>query len=295
MRIFLHRLTYISIIAILSYISLRILILNNGKKNYNSDFIYKLELLKKYRNNKKGVLIGGSSVGWGLSAKLLEDSLGIKFINLGHHAGFGIVDYLPFINSCLNPNDIIIFSPEYSFYHNPIKSGGALVDLYTNNIQYGLITKKYSHIISAFLFTKFNNFSNKPENLNQPYHFQSINDNGDVISHYELKANGPAKLELPKFNVDSFLFIYNSLLSRKNCYLLYPPTPQKTYEKNSQKLQHLNSILINRVNVVNTIEHNVYNDSAYFNAQYHLTKATNFRRTQELVTYLRQKINHRNR
>lgn len=292
MRIFLHRLTYISIITLLSFGTLRIFILNNSKKNYNSDFIYKLELLNKYKNNKKGVLIGGSSVGWGLSAKILEDSLGIKFINLGHHAGFGIVDYLPFIRSCLNPSDIIIFSPEYSFYHNPTKSSGALVDLYTNNIKYGFITKNYSHIISAFLFTKFNNFSNKPENPNQPYHFQSINDNGDVISHYSLKPTGPSSLDINKFYIDSFLSVYKSLLTRKNCYLLYPPTQQTTYEKKSRELKKLHAILKDRINVVNTIEDNVFSDSAYFNAEYHLTKEANFRRTQELLTFLRKKQIH---
>ena len=170
--------------SLFSFIFVRTALLNKQPKNFNSAFVDKLKLLHESKFQRKIVLIGGSSVGFGLSAELIEKEIGVKCINLGHHAGFGLMDFQKYVLSNINKNDIIVFSPECEFFSNPTYFDTATLDnLITNNFEYGRLIGNRSHMIKSF-FLKLVFF---PKEMavarDNPYVYRCLNKNGDIISH----------------------------------------------------------------------------------------------------------------
>jgi hypothetical protein len=267
--------------------------LNSGKQNYNSAFVEKLIILKKYRHQKKIVLIGGSSVGWGLSAELIESETGIKTINLGHHAGFGLIDFQSFIIKNLNKDDIIIFSPEWIFYTDPTFYDKATLDnLIRYNIGYGELLQNDFYKLST-LFTKINIESFQDDNLGNPYRYDCLNTNGDIISHCGLKAKLPQyyTIDNEHIAVERFKELFPFIVNNKTIFL-YPPTQKKVYERNKIFLNKINNTMLkNRYCVVDKIEDNVYKDDCFFDSQYHLTCEERIKRTGKLIIFLKKMYN----
>ena len=155
MKLFLKNII-LFLFLLVSFFMISKIILPNREKNYNSAFVDKLKILQLNKSNKKILLIGGSGIGWGISAELIERETGVKTINLGHNAAFGLIDYQSFIISNINKDDIIIFSPEWIFYNNPtFYDKATLSDLIRYNQEYRVLLNKDN--FSSF-FTKIELF-----------------------------------------------------------------------------------------------------------------------------------------
>jgi len=266
------------------------------KKNYNSAMIDKLELLKNNKSKQKIILIGGSSVGWGLSAEQIEKATKITTINLGHHAGFGLMDYQEFVLSNLTPNDLIIFSPEWNFYDNPeFYDSATLYDLYANDKYLNLTQKSLLQYIKA-IFLKKISFSKKGYESDNPYIYDCINKNGDIISHCGLAPRSPSSYNVDLANFNSELFCEKfKYISRCKCILLFPPTQKLIFEKNRKSFNKLQcAIEKSKLLFVDSIESNVYNENEFFDAEYHLQCDIKKLRTEKVIKYIftSSKSNH---
>ena len=71
----------------------------------------KYELLNA-TDEKKVVVIGGSSVAFGLDSKMMEEALGRKVVNFGLYANLGTKLMLDLSKSNINEGDIIVIAPE---------------------------------------------------------------------------------------------------------------------------------------------------------------------------------------
>lgn len=84
---------------------------------YNDTFIGELgdkyELLKE-TDEPKIVIIGGSSVAFGIDSALMEEKLGMKVVNFGLYANLGTKLMLDLSRANINEDDIIIIAPEMS-------------------------------------------------------------------------------------------------------------------------------------------------------------------------------------
>lgn len=185
------------------------------EKNYNSAFVDKLSLLKKYKNQKKIILIGGSAIGWGVSAEFIEKQTGIKTINLGHYASFGFMDYQEFIIENMTKEDIVIFSPEWYFYFSPRHFDDAtLDDLIKNNIEYGFLINNYKHILRSLYRPLFiPKYFSLNYDKDRVYRYNCFNNNGDIVSHCDKKPTGPKYYQLPDsiISVNQFKDVYSFL------------------------------------------------------------------------------------
>lgn len=266
------------------------IILPNREKNYNSAFVDKLKILQLNKNNKKILLIGGSGIGWGISAELIERETGVKTINLGHHAGFGLIDYQSFIISNINKDDIIIFSPEWIFYNNPTFYDKAiLLDLIRYNQEYRVLLNKNNYNFSAF-FTKIE-LKIPKKDATSPYKYECFNKNGDIISHCGLNPGNVRPYEISEeVKIDSFN-IYFKFLSTNRTFFLFPPTQLSVYRENSKILNRIEFLLRNKkYNIVDDVENNVYPDDMFFDAEYHLKCDFKDQRTRKVIDYLKQNI-----
>lgn len=264
------------------------------EKNYNSAMVDKLGMLQKNKAKQKIILIGGSSVGWGLSAEKIEKATNITTINLGHHAGFGLLDYQEFIISCLNPNDIIIFSPEWNFYDNPDDYDTAtLDDLYTNRTYLNITNKSLISKIKSILLRKISLSINKKYDPNNPYRYNCINKNGDVISHCGIKSHKPVEYKVNFANFDLELFKTKfKYITKPRCILIFPPTQETVYKKHKKSFDDLQiAISKSKLSYIDLITSNVYNEMDFFDTNYHLKCEIKNKRTEKVIKSIKHLVN----
>ena len=68
----------------------------------------------KTKGNKRIILLGGSSLAWGVSAKKLSQELNVLALNAGIHALVGFRHFIRTVDDVIDKDkDIIVISPEY--------------------------------------------------------------------------------------------------------------------------------------------------------------------------------------
>ena len=93
---------------------------------------YQNVIVDKYRmlentNEKKIIMIAGSSSAFGLDQDLLEAETGYKVVNLGLHAGFGHLFHSELAKENINEGDIVLLGYEYNWTDNFYAYGQQLV------------------------------------------------------------------------------------------------------------------------------------------------------------------------
>ena len=102
------------------------------EEDYLQSIVDNRERLRQM-NGSRIVLIGGSSLGFSVSARDLSAGLGRQVMNTGVHAGLGYVNQWRIYEKLLDPvKDIIILSPEYKLIAQGRK--------YTNTVSYTHLT-----------------------------------------------------------------------------------------------------------------------------------------------------------
>ena len=172
---------------------------------YDDTFL--AELSQKHQrltsiDSKKAVLIGGSSLAFGIDSQLLEEYIGMPVVNYGLYAAIGTKAMLDMSEKYINEGDIVVICPEteaqtYSLYYN----AESILQATDGNLSLLLDSgfSNYGKIISALpAFAKsklsFYKSGNKP-GASGIYSKDSFNEYGDIA--VERKYN-----EMPR-NYDS--------------------------------------------------------------------------------------------
>ena len=289
MKLFLLKLISLLLLITLSTGLMKFLL--PSKKTYNSAFIDKLELVKKNKNQRKILLIGGSSIGWGVSAEQIEKATNITTINLGHHAGFGLVDFQDFLLSCLTPDDLIIFCPEWFYYNNPNAYDTATLNNLLQNSAYLDLTNKPLATRLRSIFLKKISFS-EDKDKSSPYVYKCINQNGDIISHCGLKPEGPKKYSVDFDSLDLKTFTNTfKYISTVRCILLFPPTQESVYLKDKKSFEKLQAVISqSKLTFIDSIKSNIYHESDFFDQNYHLKCDVITERTKKVIQYISKNI-----
>lgn len=99
---------------------LALLYLQLGVPTYSSSWSYdigqKKQALAAAIPGPRLLLVGGSSVTFGLSAQTLERETGLKTVNMGTHAGWGADYLLDWIERTARPGDTVLLALEYQLY-----------------------------------------------------------------------------------------------------------------------------------------------------------------------------------
>lgn len=280
------------LVSFSAFFLLKFSLRNFQQKNYNSAFVDKLKILKANKLNRKIILFGGSSVGWGFSAELIEHKLGIKTINLGHSMGFGLTEIQPFLMQNLTRDDIIVFSPEWKFYTEPeYYDTSTLENLYRYNYEYGRLIGNVNYEIKSY-FSKIQLGIGQLESKNFAYIYNCLNKNGDVISQCNLKGPGPRYygVDNKPLKLDAFPQYFPFLRTHKVIFA-FPPTQERIYMDFGKRLNFIQkSVLDHHYLIVDSVSDNVYPQTAFFDAEYHITCDVRTRRTEKLISYLQQFI-----
>lgn len=251
-----------------------------NNKNYVYEYKHKIDMVKNVPSPRI-VLIGGSGLAYGVKSSIIEDSLKIKVINYGLHAGIGLKYMLDDINKYLVPGDMVIIIPEYQhFFGNFEGVGDALnsVLLVTkfDNIQ-ALNWGQWSNVVGNIgsylknqILIEINNKSNR---------YFEFNRFGDEVLHYEKKRLDKVPL-LPLKELDDKSIKYTAKIIKEwiekgvIVYLFPPATIKSNYEINKDKIKDLKEKLQDAGVPFNLgTETFVMEDTMAFDTSYHLTES----------------------
>jgi hypothetical protein len=255
-------------------------------------------MVQENKSTKKIILLGGSNVGFGVSAEEIEKRLGIKTINLGLNMHLGLTDFQAFLCKNLTKDDIVVFAPEWEFYSKPdYCDPRTLNDLIVNNYRYGELIGNNKYVIKSFFsninLAIFQTDVSQTRNNKTPYIYHCFNKNGDIISHCNLPAPGPKKttVDTLPLKLDLFPKYFPFLLTNKTVFL-FPPVQDRVYNKYKAYLNHIHQALTDRhYIVVDSVANNVYPVSDFFDTEYHVKCDVRPGRTEKLISFLQQFIN----
>lgn len=199
----------------------------------------KYDRLKSTKESKV-VVIGGSSVAFGLRSDILEEQLGMPVVNFGLYANLGTKYMLDVAEDYINQGDIVIIAPEQNSQALSLYFNGEAV-WYTADSDFSLLTKVKSEdrgeVAKNFLTYTSGKFgywrSTKPcpEGV---YNVYSFNEYGDIS--YErannIMANGydtgtPISFETSVISQDfiDYLNTYNKTATKKGATVYYSFCP----------------------------------------------------------------------
>lgn len=262
----------------------------------------KIKLLKE-TDGKRIVLIGGSSVPFGVKSSLIEENIAnYKVINFGMYASLGSNVMLDFAKARINQDDIVIFMPEQnvqtlSMYYNGKALWQALDGdfssfwLLNHDTRQRMYGDLYSFSQEKFKFT----FQNKLVLGDTIYQKSSFEKHGDIkegLANYNImydQVDPTMNITFDENFDENFLSYVNDFASYvrtkgAHMYYRFAPMNQKAIEDEST-LDHYYEVLQDKLELdILGNPHDAILDSEWFyDTNFHLNDAGRIMNTKQLI------------
>jgi hypothetical protein len=259
------------------------------------------------------ILVGGSSLAFGINSEEIESQTGLPVINMGLHAGLGLQNILNEMRGEIKQGDIVILSIEYSTKKgepdliekaialypqaNVFLSNPAAKKIFGKRGYLNYMISQVQGPADKFVINLFDRIKNKM--ADQIYKRDGFNKYGDVISHLREKnkefLDGRAVHQRSDYNeyIDMMNDFARYVRSEKgSIYFLYPPYPLSEYQNNKEWIgyyvEQYNKGLT--MEILNDHKDAIYPDSLFFNTIFHLNAKGREFRTNDLVKRLKEKL-----
>ena len=262
----------------------------------------KIKLLKE-TDGKRIILIGGSSVPFGVKSSLIEENIAnYKVINFGMYASLGSNVMLDFAKARINQDDIVIFMPEQnvqtlSMYYNGKALWQALDGdfssfwLLNHDTRQRMYGDLYSFSQEKFKFT----FQNKLDLGDTIYQKSSFEKHGDIkegLANYNImydQVDPTMNITFDENFDDTFLSYVNDFASYvrtkgAHMYYRFAPMNKKAIEDEST-LDHYFEVLQDKLELdILGNPHDAILDSEWFyDTNFHLNDAGRIMNTKQLI------------
>lgn len=261
--------------------------------------------------NPKIVLIGGSSMAFGVDSAKIEEELDMPVVNMALYAALGSKTTLDITQSGIGKGDIVVFSPEmdtqaYSLYTNAEITMQALEA--NRNMVKSIPISEW-----AQLFNELPNYISSKKKLSQngipspenAYSREAFNKYGDNV--YERKYNIMPDLYLASNRIaittelldEEFIEYVNDYASevrKKGAIFLFtfPPmnrlalTEESTYENRIEVYNKLNEVL--DCDIIGNIEDHIMHEGYFYDSNYHLNESGIPYNTKKLVGDIKRRL-----
>jgi hypothetical protein len=288
----------------------------DADNNYLAAVLEKDRLIRN-TPSPKVILVGGSNLAFGIDSKLMQDSLGLRVVNMGLYAKLGLRYMLAQVKPYIRAGDIVVVVPEYDQFYGKFSEGDNTLNtalLYAPRDRIPDFVKSYS-VVDVVLRPRVENarrsfltgladlfgVKNKyfPPDTNPVYNRHSFNEFGDAISHLGKKPENPDSIFVkphppPSDFSRKALEELNDIgdVSRErgaHPYFLFPSYLDRAYAINVGSIAGLREKLERemRIPILGTAQEFVYPGKWFFDTRYHLNELGRDVRTMEMVTLLR--------
>ena len=287
-----------------------------GEDNYLAAVLEKDRLIRNTQSPKV-VLVGGSNLAFGIDSKQMQDSLGLRVVNMGLYAKLGLRYMLAQVRPYIKQGDVVVVVPEYDQFYGDFANGDNTLNtalLYAPADRIPDFIRSYS-IIDVVLRPRVENARRSflraaasavgredqffPPDTNPVYNRHSFNEYGDVVAHIGKKGMNPDSIyvkELPslkEFNRGT-LSDLNSIVAdarEKNAhaYFMFPSYIDRSYDINIPAIDALRGKIEAGTNmpIVGSAADFVYPKQYFFDTRYHLTGEGRNLRTLKMIEVLR--------
>ncbi len=280
---------------------------------YDNTFIG--ELGEKYDrlnsiDEPKIVIIGGSSVAFGIDSKLMEEKLGMKVVNFGLYANLGTKLMIDLSKANINEGDIIILAPEMSeqtlsLYFNAETFMQALDG--NPSMLLNVDTKNYEAIVGAswkFAYEKLNYLrtGTRPENSGA-YKKENFNEYGDNVFdrpfnemtqttnviNLNFRTNYSDDKDTEYEEYIDYVNDYIKFANRKGATVYYSLCPMNAAalgeKNNADVIYEYYRNLVNSLNckVISNVNDYLMDEGYFFDSEFHLNNAGVTVRTVKLI------------
>jgi hypothetical protein len=260
------------------------------------------------------VLIGGSSLLYGVDSACIEDTFDMPVINTGLHGGLGLRFMLSHVRPYVQPDDILVVIPEYGVlsrgydFNSPTTAMLVFTDP-RDKISHLSLTD-YLEAIRGFPSVAYNKVvvrpinrllaSQKPFLYATPFYWRkSFNSNGDIIIHLnEEKTLSPEQLKgYPPLGgeIDDSLEMLNDFADYANrrgakIFLALPPIVDTRYQKYHSFIMSTYDQLRRQLKmpIISLPSDYVYPVNYFYDTPEHLTAKGRKARTERLIADLKR-------
>lgn len=235
------------------------------------------------------ILVGGSNLKYGVDSPRLERAIGRPVVNMGLHAGLGIVYSLNYVRRHVRPGDCVVACPEFANFDDDGSCYGreVLVSMLTDirppeSVDLPFVGWLHHHLSVPTLGAKKVLRVLKlrpgptPEDVNQ------WNKQGDYTAHWSCEKSLLAPLnqkgrigdtyKLPKAMVAYLIKVTNDVKDRGGRFILLPPAYRRAaYLKDKAYYDALQRDLQEKgIGFVKPIERYTFEEGLMYDTAYHL-------------------------
>lgn len=286
--------------------------------NYLAAVLEKDRLIRN-TPSPKIILVGGSNLAFGIDSRMMQDSVGLRVVNMGLYAKLGLKYMLAQVRPYIKTGDIVVVVPEYDQFYGDFSNGDNTLNtalLYAPADRVRDFIRSYS-IFDVVFRPRVENARRSflraaaaavgredqffPPDTNPVYNRRSFNQFGDVVSHIGKKGMNPDSIyvsHLPPikdFNVETLADL-NDIAEKADqekayAYFMFPSYIDGSYSINVAAIHALRSRLEKgmRIPIVGTARDFAYPKSYFFDTRYHLNEEGRRLRTLRMIETLRER------
>jgi hypothetical protein len=290
-----------------------------GDDNYLAAVLEKDRLIRNTASPKI-ILVGGSNLAFGIDSRMMQDSLGLRVVNMGLYAKLGLKYMLAQVRPYIGAGDVVVVVPEYDQFYGEFANGDNTLNtalLYAPSDRVSDFIRSYS-VIDVIVRPRVENARRSflravasaagkedeffPPDTNPVYNRRSFNEYGDVVAHIGKKGMNPDSIfvaplpPLDNFNADTIEDL-NGIFDTANevgarAYFMFPSYIDRSYAINVAAIDSLRRRLEDslRMPIVGSARDFAYPKHYFFDTRYHLNEEGRRMRTQRMIEILRQRI-----
>ena len=262
------------------------------------DDVYLAELADKYArlrsldDENKVIIIGGSSVSFGIDSRLMEEELGMPVVNFGMYGPLGTTVMLDLTRGHINPGDIVILAPETDSQTMSMEFNGEGMWQCCDNdftMLFKIRLRNWDEMLGSFwtyATQKWQYYNTAKPETDGVYSHDSFNEYGDIAyaRPENIMENGyddTVPIDLSEDTVeDEFLDYLNSYIYYcKACgaqvYYTWPPMNELAVQQDLEgQLQFATYMRENlRCTIMSDITDYIMDADCFYDTNYHMNDA----------------------
>ena len=287
------------LVAIISFVVILItnvfMLLSKDRLSYYSherNVALAYERLVALKDTNKIVIIAGSSGGFSINSRPIEQTFHMPVVNTATHGGIGVRMQFEIYSDLLREGDIVVFCPEYGAGEKRLYGESTLVRILSTHLPQAyskLSFAQWLHI-SKYIGIHYREARKhrKIEEFDGPYSVKAINGYGDIewerehqdtISCYDIKNLIDEEL------VSYYKYVHATTKKRGIRLLFLPPTLLgSNYHKDAAQIEKWAGYLKqNGIPLQAEPSKYAFPDSLYFDTPYHMTSVGADVRTKVMI------------